>query len=299
MDYGKLLTKAWRYFWRYKILWLFGILNGCQTFSINLSDNSAASQIGMARLERWASDPVIWIAIGIFVLSIVLLVLILSLIGQMGIIRITTLAEKGEDKMAWETIFADGWEIFWRLLAFSLLVGFVVAIVWTVVLGVPFVALVVLIINSIGSAGAAEDVGIAIFGAFILAFLIGLCILLPAYFVFAPFLQMSRIALVNEQIGPWNALRTGWKMYRKHFGALLLLALILLALRLFQGLLAFPVAVIFTLGIPLWLQLLLFLFGFLLFGWFSAFGESLWALAYLDLRSQATQTGERLDIATG
>jgi hypothetical protein len=53
------------------------------------------------------------------------------------------------------------------------------------------------------------------------------------------------------------------------------------------------------LGIPLWLQLLLFLFGFLLFGWFSAFGESLWALAYLDLRPQAARAGEGISTATG
>ncbi len=299
MDYGKLFTKAWRYLWRYKILWLFGILNGCQTFSINVSDNSAASQIGMARLERWASDPIVWIAIGIFVLSIVLLVFILSLIGQMGIIRVTTLAEMGEEEMAWETIFANGWGIFWRLLALSLLVSFVVAIVWSIFLGMPFVVLMALIINSVGSTGPTDDVGSAIFGAFILAFLFSLCILLPASFLLTPFLQISRIALVNEQIGLWNALRNGWKMYRKHFGALLLLAVISLALRFFLGFLVVPVTIMFVLGIPLWLQLVLILFGFLLFGWFSAFGESLWALAYLDLRSQAAQTGERLGTVTG
>ncbi len=299
MDYGKLLTKAWRYLWRYKILWLFGILNGCQTFNINVSDNGAASQIAMARLERWASDPVVWIAIAIFVLSFVLLIFILSLIGQMGIIRVTTLAEMGEEEMAWRTIFGDGWGIFWRLVAFSLLVSFVTAIVWSVFLGAPFVALVALIIRSIGSTGSTDDVGTAIFGAFILSFLFALCILLPVSFLLTPFLKMSRIALVNEQIGLSNALRNGWKMYRKHFGALLLLAVISLALRFFLGFLVVPGAIMFALGIPLWLQLLLILFGFLLFGWFSAFAESLWALAYLDLRSQVARAGEVIGTATG
>jgi hypothetical protein len=297
MDYGKLFTKAWRYFWRYKILWLFGILNGCQTFSINVSDNSAASQIAMARLERWVSDPVVGIAIGLFALSIFLLLLILSPIGQIGIIRVTTLAETGEEEMTWEKIFADGWRIFWRLLALALLIGFIAAITWIVLFGVPF-ALVALIIRDAGVSNGL-DVGAAILGAFILVFLFSLCIFLPVSFLLTPFLQMSRIALVNEQTGLWNALRNGWRMYRKHFGALLLLTVISLALRFFLVLLAAPVAVMFALGIPLWLQLLLILFGFLLFGWFSAFGESLWALAYLDLRPQTARAGEGIGTATG
>jgi hypothetical protein len=298
MDYGKLFTKAWRYFWRYKILWLFGILNRCQTFSINVSDNSAASQIAIARFERWASDPVVGIAIALFGLSIFLLMLILSPIGQMGIIRVMTLAETGEEEMTWERIFADGWGIFWRLLALSLLIGFIAAIAWIVLFGAPFIALAALIISGAGVSNA-SDVGFAIFGAFILVFLFSLCIFLPVSFLLTPFLQMSRIALVNERTGLWNALRNGWRMYRKHFGALLLLTVISLALRFFLVLLAVLVAVMFVLGIPLWLQLLLFLFGFLLFGWFSAFGESLWALAYLDLRPQAARAGEGISTATG
>jgi hypothetical protein len=252
----------------------------------------------MARFERWASDPVVGIAIGLFALSIFLLMLILSQIGQMGIIRVTTLAETGEEEMTWETIFADGWGIFWRLLALALLIGFIAAIAWIVLFGAPFIALVALIIRDAGVSNS-SDVGAAILGAFILVFLFSLCIFLPVSFLLTPFLQMSRIALVNERTGLWNALRNGWRMYRKHFGALLLLTVISLALRFFLVLLAVLVAVMFALGIPLWLQLLLILFGFLLFGWFSAFGESLWALAYLDLRPQAARAGEGIGTATG
>ena len=29
MDYGKILSRAWQIFWKYKILWVFGILASC------------------------------------------------------------------------------------------------------------------------------------------------------------------------------------------------------------------------------------------------------------------------------
>jgi len=29
MDYGEVLSKAWQITWKYKVLWIFGILAGC------------------------------------------------------------------------------------------------------------------------------------------------------------------------------------------------------------------------------------------------------------------------------
>jgi hypothetical protein len=93
-----------------------------------------------------------------------------------------TLAETGEEEMTWERIFADGWGIFWRLLALSLLIGFIAAIAWIVLFGAPFIALAALIISGAGVSNA-SDVGFAIFGAFILVFLFSLCIFLPVSFL--------------------------------------------------------------------------------------------------------------------
>ncbi len=29
MDYGEVLSKAWKIAWKFKVLWIFGILAGC------------------------------------------------------------------------------------------------------------------------------------------------------------------------------------------------------------------------------------------------------------------------------
>ena len=33
MDFGEVLTKAWKIVWKFKILWIFGIFAGCGTNS--------------------------------------------------------------------------------------------------------------------------------------------------------------------------------------------------------------------------------------------------------------------------
>ncbi len=298
MDYGNLLTKAWRYLWRYKILWLFGVLNGCQTINASFSNDSGQAQVGAKLLERWASanESIVWIAIGIFVFSILVFILVSSIVGRIGIIRVTALAEAGREKIPLETIFADQWGSFWGLLAFSFLFGFITMVAWLILFGMPFSGLAILIINNPGA--VEEDVGMALVGAILIALFFSLCIILPIAFLLMPFLQMSRNALVNEKIGIWSAMRNGWRMYRRNFGALILLAIILLILRFFLGILLVPAAMIFVLGVPLWFELFLILLGFLPFGWISAFIESVWTLAYLHLRQDA-QIDQAARIATG
>ncbi len=299
MDYGELLTKAWRYLWRYKILWLFGILNGCQTFNLDLSDKSGETQVGTALVERWISDePIAWIAIGIFVFSMLLLVLVSSIVGRIGLIRTTTLAERGEEKIRLETIFADEWGSFWRLLAFSFLTSFIAIVAFLIVFGVPFLSLMILIIQEAGETPG-EDLEMALGGAMVIALLFGLCITLPVAFLINPFLQMSRIALVNEKVGIWSAIRNGWRIYRKNFGSLILLAIILLILRFLLGVALVPIAILLSFAASLWFVLLLTLFSFLPFGWVSAFTESVWTLAYLHLKHKGVQIGETAGMATG
>ena len=33
MDYGEVLSRAWRIIWKHKVLWIFGIMAGCTSGS--------------------------------------------------------------------------------------------------------------------------------------------------------------------------------------------------------------------------------------------------------------------------
>ncbi len=271
MDYGELFTRAWRYLWRYKILWLFGILNGCQTFNASFSENDAAQQQTMTMLNRWASDPIVWLALGIFVLSILLAILILSLIGIIGIIRTVSLAEEGRTPK-WDEIFANSWPLFWRLLGLHFLLGIFVMLSIAIPIGISIAAAAILIPDQ------NTAIGLAVLG---MLALICICIL-PFLFLLGPLIHATRIALVLESLGIWDALRRGWQVYIRNFGHWFLLTIILFVIRIFVTLsAAIPLALV---PVPLALELVIFIIGLLFFGGLN-FTDSALTLAYLRLRS--------------
>ncbi len=272
MDYGEIFTRAWRYLWRYKILWLFGILNGCQTFNTSFSENDAAQQQAMAMLNRWASDSIVWLALGIFVLSILLAILILSLIGIIGIIRTVSLAEEGRTPK-WGEIFANSWPLFWQLLGLHFLLGIFVMLIITIPIGISIFAAATLIPDQ------DTAIGLAVLG---MLAIICICIF-PFLFLLGPFINATRIALLLESLGIWGALRRGWQVYIRNFGHWLLLTIILFVIRIFVVL---PVVILLALvPVSLALEFVIFIIGLLFFGGLNAFIDSVLTLAYLRLRS--------------
>lgn len=270
MDYGDLLKRAWRYLWRYPILWLFGILQGCQTFNFNFNPNDAASQQALAMLKRWASDPIVILALAVFVLSMLLLLLVSLILGMIGTIRTALLAEK-EERISLALIFADGWRAFWRLLGVHFLWGTLLLFLLVVLFVIPVVAFMLTV--------PSEDIVLGIF----VAVLALLCLFLPVIFVLTPLIQMSYITMVLEKIGFWRSLLQGWQVYVRNFGRLLLFLIILVFLRI---VVIFPVALLLSLLpiSPLLYLAFVFPFGLLLFGGVNAFTQSAFTLAYLRLR---------------
>lgn len=270
MDYGDLLKRAWRYLWRYPILWLFGILRGCQTFNFNFNPNDAASQQALAMLGRWADDPIVILAFAVFVLSMLLLLLVFLILGMIGTIRTALLAEK-EEQISLALIFADGWRAFWRLLGVHFL--------WGILLFLLTIALFVIPVVAFALTVPSEDVVFVIF----VAALALLCLFLPVFFVLLPLIQMSYIAMVIEKVGFWRSFLQGWQIYVRNFGRLFLFSLILVFLRI---VVIFPIALLLSLLpiSPLLYLAFVFPFGLLLFGGMNAFTESAFTLAYLRLR---------------
>ncbi|MFN3741160.1 MAG: hypothetical protein ACK4VW_00630 [Anaerolineales bacterium] len=275
MDYGDLLKRTWHYLWRYPILWLFGILQGCQTFNFNSDLNNAASQQALAMLKRWASDPIVILALAVFVLSMLLLLLVSQILGMIGTSRTTLLAEEGKGQISLALIFADGWRAFWRLLGVQFLWGTLLFFLLIVLFVIP---LVTFVLNF-----PSEDM----VGVFVAALAL-LCLFLPVAFLLTPLIRMSYIAMVLEKVGFWKSFLQGWRVYVRNFWRLLLFSLILVFLRI--GII-FPVALLLSLLplSPLFYLAFILPFGLVLFGGVNAFTQSAFTLAYLRLRPSSEE----------
>ncbi|MFO3795805.1 MAG: hypothetical protein ACK8QZ_00765 [Anaerolineales bacterium] len=270
MNYADLLERAWRNLWRHPILWIFGILQGCQTFNYGFNIDQAGAQRTLTMLERWIDEPIVALALVIFSLSIFFFLLVSQLVGVAGTIRTTMLAEKGEERISLALIFADGWRDFWRLLGLR----FLWVALWFFLFIISFAPVVVLLLIL-----HIEEIVLVIFVA-VLAFL---CLFLPLLLVLIPFIAISSSAVVLEKMGFWRSFLQGWRVYVRNFGRLLLFLLILVLLRI--GV-VFPLAfLVALLPIPPLLYLaFVFPFGLAFFGGVNAFIQSAWTLAYLRLR---------------
>ncbi len=112
MDFGEILSKAWKTIWKHKVLWIFGILAGCGANggsggsggNANFSGNSGIWMATPSRIcsrkaeqffynmERYFENiqegTIILLIIGGIILSLIIAVLVLfiSSIGKAGLI---------------------------------------------------------------------------------------------------------------------------------------------------------------------------------------------------------------------
>ncbi len=223
MDYGDILSRAWRIIWKHKVLWIFGILAGCTQAGSSTSSNSGArfaiEENGrFTRLFQNMDRNVLILAIVAAVILLVVLwlaAIFLGTIGRIGVIRGTALAEAGADKLIFGELFSSSMAYFWRVLGLSLLVWVISAIAF-LILGLP------LIICTLG---------------------IGTLCVVPVGWFIQLVVEQASNAIVLENVGLLDGLRRGWDLVTKNLGSFIVLGLILyLGISLIVG---------FILGLPL------------------------------------------------
>lgn len=227
MDYGNVLERAWRITWRFKGLWVLGILSGCSSgsgggggggsnYSSSLDNGAAPEQF--SQLEHFIEniDPAIIIAV---VVALVLFVMLLSAIfllvrvfGQAGLIHGVSRADDG-DEVTLASAATGGLEFFWRLLGLELLL-----------LGIGLVL------------GLAIGVAVLLFLLFTLG--LGALILLPLMCIAIPlgilfglalqiYLQLVRTGIVVDSLSITEGLKEAWTLARQQTTELIVMGLIL------------------------------------------------------------------------
>ena len=249
MDFGKILKRAWEIIWKFKVLWIFGILAGCGQGSGggggggggNTGFQFSGDEINIPpnierfffRMDRFFNAVDAW-QIAAFIGGLILFVLILGLImaalstiGNIGIVQGTVQAEGGVDRLTFGDLFTSGKPFFWRVFALNLIMGFIVLIIVLIILAL-FIGLTIL------TAGI---------GA--LCLIPFICVLVPLGWLVGVIMEQAMIALVVEDLGIVDALQRGWNVFRENLGNMVIMALILGIGSFFIGIVvALPIIII-------------------------------------------------------
>ena len=309
-NFGEVLTRAWQIIMKYKVLWIFGILAGCGRGGGNFRGNSGGGGNGgggapnfppqVLRLFEFIQQNLTVI----IVLSCVLILLIwavtifLSTIGKIGLIRGTSQAEAGAERLVFGPLFSESMPYFWRIFGLSLIVGLPIVIVVAaiVAVGVAF---------AVSASGGNNNGGLAFLG--ILPLLIGcFCLLIPIMFVIGMIVRQAENAIVLEDLRLLPAISRGWEVFRNNLGPIIVMAIILAVIGLVVGfviaipvlIIVVPAAITFAVGnaqnwtpmiiagvlLCLYIPVSLFLNGIA-----TAYVESAWTLTYMRLTAAPPQ----------
>jgi hypothetical protein len=318
MDYGALVSRAWQLTWRHKFLWILGLFatstvgscSGNAGSSFQWQTNGREVERAVPGAERAASDVGNWIVnnfglittVAVLAALIGVAVAVVSLIAQGAMAQATSEVARGR-----QTTLGQAWQVglrlFWRYLG-----------MWLVLLAVAIAVVVIIgILGGVLFAGALfnTDAGGAFLAfAGILAAIVFL-IAIPVGIVVTIVVAYAQRAIAVEDVGPWEALSSGWQLLRSRPGPSLIVWLISLALSIAAAVVLGVIAVILLIplggiGLVLYFStgisagsiafVVVALMVFVAAMWFiagvlNAYFWNLWTLTYLHLTGRMEPAG--------
>lgn len=225
MDYGWVLKRAWEITWKFKALWVLGILASCSagggsgggggSSSGTRLQFSGDSDPRFLPFERWIeSIPeetwiIIAIVAGIVVLLLGLVALVLGVLGQAGLI-----AGFNQVETNGTVTLGEAWRIgranFWRLLGMRVLF-------WLAGILLAFLLVIVAVLTTIGTLGLG-----------LLCLVPLLCLLVPVGALIGVYVMLTQVALVTEGLGVMDSFRRSWEVLKANLGPVIVIGLIVL-----------------------------------------------------------------------
>jgi hypothetical protein len=297
MNYGDLLSEAFRLTWRNRFLWFFGFFVGGASFNVpsNFGGQQGAPFEAAPGPVRWISENLaLFLTLVIALVVVIALVfIVLAMLSHGALAESVAALHRGESRrfgLAWRAGTANFWRVLWlKGLIFLMALGLALLILLPVGLGVVAVL------------AATDSTGVRVL-FIVLLVLVGF---LGLIFVFLPFAIINQFALRELVVGRRRVLESigsGFGLFRRNIGRSLLVWLLQLGVMLGLGIATLVVVVILG-AILLGPAIALFaaeqttaavvvgIVGGLLFlvplfvisGALSAFNHTYWTLAYLRL----------------
>ena len=227
MDFGEILKRTWEITWRFKGLWVLGILASCGSGNggggggggggnvSNAFPNNGGGSGNFPQIEQFFNsvDEAVWIALILAIILIFLLIalvaFVLGVMGQAGLIFGFGQADEGET-VGLISAFKGGLQYFLRLFGLRLLL-----IAFGLVLTIALLLMIL-------------PVAILTLGIGLLCLIPFFCLLIPLGIAFSVYIQISQLAIVIEDIDIFAGLRKGWQVIKSDPGSVIVMALILI-----------------------------------------------------------------------
>ncbi|MBI4788019.1 MAG: hypothetical protein HY782_13355 [Chloroflexi bacterium] len=266
MDYGRLITRSFQVMWRYRALWLFGILlalfgGGGANFNVgNYSFGDGDGRGGPGGIApnlppNFAELIVVIVAAAICIaLILVVLSIIVRLLSRGALVGLVAELETDQTIPTVRRGFRIGADRFKSLLGIALLVNvplFVVSFALIVIAAVPLIASLIPLIGAAGGRAPDELIRVVIAGAFgsVLIFCCVIILLILVQLVIRPFYEFFVRACVIAQRGAMDSIREGYRLVRANLGNTIVLYILLIGIEIGFGILMIPVGLI-LIGIP-------------------------------------------------
>ena len=298
MNYGDLLSEAFRLTWRNHFLWFFGFfVGGGASFNVpsNIGGEQGAPFGAASGPVRWISENLVLFLALVIALAVVIALafIVLAMLSHGALVESVAALHRGEPRRfgpAWRAGTANFWRVLGlKVLFFLMALGLAILVLLPVALGVVAVL------------AATDSTGLRI----LLIALLVLAGFLALIFVFLPFAIVNQFALRELVVGRRRILESvggGFGLFRYNIGRSLLVWLLQLGVMLGLGIATLVVVIILgaiLLGPAIALFAahqttaavvvgvvggLLFLVPlFVISGALGAFNHTYWTLAYLRL----------------
>ncbi|MFN8413273.1 MAG: hypothetical protein U0Z26_12870 [Anaerolineales bacterium] len=251
-DIVEILTRAWKITWKYKVLWIFGILASCgrrsggnlnnnQQSSSNQfsSDNPLSEQMmqqistASAKVTTWLTNhPAVLVVFFISIIIILILQIFMSTTGKIGLIQGAYQVETGSETINFGSLFSESLHHFWRVIGLGLVIFLPVLLLFT-----GFLIIVIAWVSSSPATSSGPENGVGALAVIFFAIAINMCCcLLPIVAILRIYYNQSIRAAVLGNMGIRASLSRGWEIFRKNIGGLLFTAVIIFIINFIVGL---------------------------------------------------------------
>jgi len=231
MDYGQVISDAWRITWNNKYLWVLGFL-AALTSGISSGNSSRYSM----NEGDFANNPEMAMRMGAIALGLVCVLGILGIIlwlvsiaARAGLVDAVNRLDDGE-KLTLREAFANGRAAMWRLLGVYLLTYLPIIVVGSVAAIVAIAATG----GAIAMSSAAQNPEelftgglIGGFGILALCLCLLMCALIPVSFVLYYVAEFGVRGTIIHKMRVSESIRHGWQVFRTNLGPVILLSLLL------------------------------------------------------------------------
>lgn len=319
---GEILSRSWKIVWKFKVLWIFGILAGCSNgsgnrFNYNTGSSDWNSNTGQMpeyfqrflnlqpgnMAENFFQQYMGLVATLLVLLCIVWLVFfMLGFIGKTALIRGASLADGGTESLKFGSLWKESLPYFWKMVGLNLIIGLPYFIITLMLLTGMGLAAFFSFKNGIPSTNT-SILWIGVTGVIVMI----LCLVGIIASILNIILDQAQNALILENKGIIESWVRGWNIVKSAWVTILFMAIIMSIIGSIAGfIMAIPLITVIipaTIGITmnleqgipfpltiaagmfvLYLPVLLVLNGIL-----QSYSQSVWTLTFLRLTAPPSQ----------